>query len=369
MTRGARARILPDALRHNLAVVRQRAPNCRIMAAIKGNAYGHGLLTAAHSFSDADSLAVARLTEAASLREAGVDKPLVLLPGVMNAAELQQSAELNCEIVVHSHAQLPLLEACAANAFIVWLKIDTGMHRLGFDAGEVAGIISRLQQIKAVREIRLMTHLASADEPQNIATRQQAEQFRSLARGFAGAISIANSAAIFSDEFPGRDPAFWGHDGDTWLRPGIALYGISPFVGQCGADLGLQAAMEFESRLLAVKPLRAGARVGYGGHWQTARDTTLGIIAAGYGDGYSRFLPTGTPVLVNGRRVALVGTVSMDLAAVDLGPAATDRVGDPVVLWGAQLPVEEVAGHAGTIAYQLVTGVMHREEPTVVSEA
>lgn len=365
MTCGARARILPDALRHNLSVLRERAPHCRVMAAIKGNGYGHGIRTAARSFALADSLAVARLTEASALRNAGIASPLVLLPGIMSVAELEQAAALQCEIVIHSRAQLAHLRQFQSAPLVVWLKVDTGMHRLGFGVGAAAEILHELQALPAVAEVRLMTHLATADEPAHPATRNQVEAFRSLTRGFDGAISVANSAAILGDDVSVTDSSYWGHQGDTWVRPGISLYGISPFADRVGSELGLRPAMEFETRLLDVKPVSAGAGVGYGGHWVAARDTCIGIIAAGYGDGYSRFLPSGTPVLVNGRRVTLAGTVSMDLAAVDLGPDAGDQVGDPVILWGAKLPVEEVARHAGTIAYQLVTGVMHREDPAI----
>lgn len=365
MTCGARARILPDALRHNLQQVRERAAGCRVMAAIKGNAYGHGLLTAARSFADADSLAVARLSEASTLRGAGIDKALVLLPGIMNLNELQQAAALQCEVVIHSNAQLPLLQDIGRHSFIVWLKVDTGMHRLGIRTAEVSQTLSQLRAMQNVSEVRLMTHLASADEPQDTMSRDQVTKFRALTQGFDGAISVANSAAIFGDEFAATTTSYWGHRGETWVRPGIALYGISPFADRCGSEFGLRPAMQFETRLLDVKRVSAGARVGYGGCWTAQQDGWIGIIAAGYGDGYSRFLPSGTPVLVNGRRVPLAGTVSMDLAAVYLGTDAVDNVGDPVVLWGAELPVEEVARHAGTIAYQLVTGVMHREEPAI----
>ncbi|MBT8085700.1 MAG: alanine racemase [Woeseia sp.] len=356
---------MPDALRDNLLQVRKRAPGCRVMAAIKGNAYGHGLLTAARSFADADSLAIARLSEAATLRSAGMTHALVLLPGISSADELRQAALLQCEIVVHSAAQLPLLADFAGTPFVVWLKVDTGMQRLGFRVEDCAPVIAELRAMKGVREVRLMTHLARADEPSENMTLAQVDCFRSLTGGFEGAISIANSAALFDADINFAESAPWGHSGDNWVRPGIALYGISPFQDRCGSELGLRPAMEFETRLLDNKRVHAGSTVGYGGHWRAETDTCIGIIAAGYGDGYSRFLPSGTPVLVNGRRVPLAGTVSMDLAAVDLGPGATDRVGDPVLLWGAELPVEEVARHAGTIAYQLVTGVMHREEPAI----
>ncbi len=365
MTFGARARILPDALKHNLHIVRQQAPGCRVMAAIKGNAYGHGLLTAARCFADADSLAVARLSEAATLRAAGISKPLVLLAGINSVEELHEAGVLDCELVVHGAAQLPLLENFADREFIVWLKVDSGMHRLGFSVNDARGVLKRLQSMSSVREVRLMTHLACADEPNDALTGIQTERFRRISDGFDGAISVANSAAIFGGHIPVTDNSFWGHGGETWVRPGISLYGISPFTERHGSDFGLQPAMEFEARLIDVKQVERGARVGYGGSWRAAQDTCIGIMAVGYGDGYSRFLPSGTPVIVNGRSVPLAGTVSMDLAAVDLGPDADDKAGDPVLLWGNELPVEVVARHAQTIAYQLVTGVMHREEPAI----
>ena len=365
MTCGARARILPDALRHNLERVRELAPGCRVMAAIKGNAYGHGLLTAARCFASADSVAVARLSEAAALRDAGVRQAIVLLPGFMCANELREAARLQCELVVHNNVQLALLERLPAGQLIVWLKVDTGMHRLGFPPATVAAAIARLREINSVVDVRLLSHLACADEKDGVATDRQVNEFRALTAGFTGDISIANSAAVLSGEVSLHDPQYWGNHGATWVRPGIALYGISPFPERCGSEFGLQPAMQFETRLLDVKPVAKGASVGYGARWQAPADGWLGIIAAGYGDGYSRFLPSGTPVLVNGRRMPLAGTVSMDLAAIDLGPEPAGKIGDSVVLWGPQLPVEQIAACAGTIAYQLVTGVMHREEPAI----
>lgn len=365
MTRGARARILPDALSHNLDVIRQCAPGTRVMAAVKGNAYGHGLITAASVLTAADSLAVARLSEALSLRDGGIDHPLVLLGGAMDREELASALACRCELVVHTMQQLELLEASNGCEALVWLKIDTGMHRLGFAVDAADALIRRLRACRAVRELRLMTHLATADNRNDPLTRQQFEAFRRLSRGFDGDISIANSAAIFDPAEGSADAGYWGNRGEVWVRPGIALYGISPFAEGSGDDLGLKPAMQFTSRLIDVKPAARGTRVGYGGRWQASRDTVLGIVAAGYGDGYTRFLPSGTPLLVNGRRVPLAGIVSMDLAAVDLGPGASDRVGDRVILWGDGLPVEEVARAAGTIPYQLVTGVLHREPPRI----
>lgn len=363
MTCGARARIFPGALTANFDLIRSRASGSRVMAAVKGNAYGHGLLTAARAFAGADSFAIARLVEAEALRAEGIDKPLVLLSGVLTADELSRASALGCELVVHTAAQLPLVEAHGGEPVVAWLKVDSGMHRLGFLPGDVKTALDRLRGAKGVSEVRLMTHFATADDPADPLGREQAAAFRALASGFEGAVSVDNSAALFND-VP-TDASVWGHSGDTWIRPGVALYGISPFADRCGADLGLVPAMHFETRLIDLKPLAAGTRVGYGGQWRARTDTTLGIVAAGYADGYSRFLPSGTPAWLNGRRVALAGIVSMDLAAVDLGPGATDRVGDRVQLWGDELPAEEVARAAGTIAYQLTTGVTHREPPIV----
>jgi alanine racemase len=222
-------------------------------------------------------------------------------------------------------------------------------------------LIARLQQCAAVSDLKLMTHFANADDVEDRTTASQIARFSEIVDAFDGDISIANSAAIFAWQEELDAIAKKRGDGRLWVRPGLALYGISPFPDKCGADLGLKPAMRFESRLVAVKPLGKGEGVGYGGTWHSGRDTMLGIVAAGYGDGYTRFVPAGSPVIVNGRRVKIAGLVSMDLTAVDLGPQASDRAGDPVLLWGDELPVEEVAIHAGTIPYQLVCGVSHRE--------
>lgn len=367
MTCGARARILSGALTHNLEFIRRLAPGCRVMAAVKGNGYGHGLLTAARCFSAADSLAVARIVEAEALRRGGIEAPLVLLSGAMNAGELERAAACGCAVVVHGEAQLGLFERSAVRGLPVWLKVDSGMHRLGFAPKACAAVLARLRAAPSVGELGLMTHLASADDPDDPLGAAQHDAFLALCRGFDGPVSGANSPALFARDPAWREAAHFGQNGATWIRPGIALYGISPFAAGDGTGLGLQPAMNFETRLIDVKRIPAGARVGYGGRWRAPRDTWLGIIAAGYGDGYSRFLPSGTPVLINGRRVPLAGTVSMDLAAVDLGPEAGDRVGDTALLWGGGLPVEEIARIAGTIPYQLVTGIPHRE-PAVVAD-
>ncbi len=365
MSFGARALIRLAALEHNLNVIRRAAPGAKVMAVIKANAYGHGMLAVAKHLSDADAFAVARLPEALQLREAGIDKPVVLLAGVLSLEEMQQATQQRFDIVVHCREQLELLEDSTRSPATIWLKFDTGMNRLGFHPDEAASLIASLQKNKAVAELRLMTHLACADEAGNADTEQQLERFRPVVKGFDGAVSIANSPATLgwpnfanaADEFE--------YSGDHWIRSGIALFGISPFADRSGADLGLQPVMQFEARLIARKSLRAGARVGYRGRYSSDADTTLGVIAAGYGDGYTRHFRDGTPILINGRRVPMIGNVSMDMIAVDLGPNATDAVGDVAILWGDGLPVEEVAPYADAIPYELVCGVMNREASEV----
>lgn len=364
MSFGARIRIRLGALQHNFSQLKVAAGGARICSVIKANAFGHGLLVVARGLPDTDSLAVARLSEARMLRDHGIEKPVVLLAGVLTPDDLRHALNLDCELVVHNRLQLDMLEAAGPGSATVWLKVDTGMHRLGIDPDDVDEYLARLRRCRAVRDVRLMTHLGNADNTADPTTTLQLQRFTRVAADFAGDTSVANSAAILG----------WGEacglaSPDTskiWVRPGIALYGISPFSAQCGADLGLQPVMEFESRLIAIKPVKNGDAVGYGGTWKANGDTTIGIVSAGYGDGYPRFLPSGTPIRVNDRRVPLVGIVSMDMLAVDLGQGATERPGDPVVLWGNELPAEEVAACAGTIAYQLICGVTHREPGEVI---
>jgi len=363
---GARALIRLGALEHNLDVIRAAAPGCRVMAVVKANAYGHGLVPVATHLKAADSFAVARIGEAERLRAAGIEQPIVLLEGVWTHEQLLVVERQAFEIVVHSPEQIDLLEAERTASFTVWLKFDTGMNRLGFALDDAAGLIARLSRCPSVGELRLMTHLSSADLLDNPATRFQLDRFQPIVEGFEGAISIANTPATLAWPESSADAAALGHHGDTWIRPGIALFGISPFRDQTGEELGLKPVMQLEARIIAVKHLAAGARVGYHGRYTSDVESTLGIIAAGYGDGYTRHFRTGTPVLVNGRRVPLIGNVSMDMIAVDLGPGASDRVGDVALLWGTELPVEEVAVWADTIPYELVCGVMNREASEVV---
>lgn len=366
MTFGARALIRLGALQHNLNVIRSAAPGAKVMAVIKANAYGHGMQAVAETLTDSDAFAVARLPEAISLHESGIEKPVVLLAGVLTSLELDEALRRKFQIVVHCIEQIELLESAAGGATTVWLKFDTGMNRLGFSPVGAEELIARLRACEAVSELRLMSHLACADELENPASEAQFDQFRSVVKGFDGAVSIANSPATLGWSQIVSAGETFGFSGDHWIRPGLALFGISPFEGRNGSDLGLAPVMQFEARLIAIKPLREGARVGYRGRYQAQADSVIGIIAAGYGDGYTRHFRTGTPVVINGRRVPLIGNVSMDMIAVDLGSEAVDKVGDIATLWGRELPVEEVAPWADAIPYELVCGVMHRETSEII---
>lgn len=366
MSFGARALIRLDALDHNLNVLRRAAADARLMAVIKANAYGHGMLAVARQLKDVDALAVARLAEAVELREAGILKPITLLSGVFSSDELRLAAESGFAVVVHCEEQIALLDDADIRPLTVWLKIDTGMNRLGFTPERACQLIDPLPRMAAVGELRLMTHFANADDRESPMTAEQLERIRPLAEGFDGSVSLANSPALLGWPDVGSAKARFGFSGDSWVRPGIALFGISPFAGQTGAQLGLKPVMRFEARLIANKPLKAGSRVGYRGRYISDCDSRLGIIAAGYGDGYSRHFRDGTPVSINGRRVRLIGNVSMDMIAVDLGADATDSVGDIATLWGDNLPVEEVAPWAEAIPYELVCGVINREPSEVL---
>lgn len=366
MSFGARAVIRLGALQHNLSVIRRSAPDARVMAVIKANAYGHGILPVALALEDADSLAVARPAEAALLRSEGVAKPIVLLEGVTTADDLAQAARRSLEIVVHCREQVEMLDQQPDAAVTVWLKFDTGMNRLGFPPNDAGELIRTLRGMPAVGELRLMTHLADADNPGSSATAAQLDRFRGIVRDFDGSVSIANTPATLGvgDIRDAADK--FGFRGEHWIRPGVALFGISPFDHATAEELDLKPVMQFEAQLIAIKPLAAGARVGYRGRYVNDDDTTLGIVAAGYGDGYTRHFRDGTPVLLGGRRVPLIGNVSMDMIAVDLGVDARDSVGDIATLWGDGLPVEEVARWADAIPYELVCGVINREASEIV---
>lgn len=350
--RPTRVEIDLGALRHNLGVARAAAPGARTMAAVKADGYGHGLVRVARALEGStDALAVACIEEALTLREAGIDSTIVLLEGFFRPEELPLLQAHRIESVVHHQGQLDLLANSVLNGAVrVWLKVDSGMHRLGFAPEAVPHAWERLQQCGAAVPVGFMTHLACADDRGDGTTVKQLALFRNATEGLGGMHSIANSAGLLG----------WPASHAHWSRPGVMLYGVSPFLGGRGPEEGLRPAMTFRSELIAINHLREGDAVGYGGTWVCPEPMPVGVIAAGYGDGYPRHAPSGTPVLVNGQRVPLVGRVSMDMLTVDLRTLPDASVGDPVTLWGQELPVEEVAEAAGTIGYELLCGITPR---------
>jgi len=347
------ATVNTEALRRNLQVVRQWAPRSRVMAVIKANAYGHGLAAVARALDSADAFAVARVDEGITLRRAGVLTRTILLEGVFDTAQLGAAAVAGFELVVHTPEQIELLRAAPrGTTFKIWLKLDTGMNRLGFKGRAFEAALSALRGLPAIQSpINLFTHLASADRPDHPTTAEQLAQFTAATASLPGEKSVANSAAMLGLASSRAD----------WVRPGLLLYGASPFAGSTGADYGFQPAMTLHSQVIAVKDLAVGERVGYGGAWIAKRPTRLAVAAVGYGDGYPRSLGSGAPVLVNGERAALAGRVSMDMIGIDVTDTRqTPRLGDPVILWGAGLPVEEIAVWADTIPYELLCGISQR---------
>lgn len=361
MTPAAVAVIQPAALRNNLDRVRELAPGCPILAVIKANAYGHGLIQVARILEDVDAFAVARIEEAMQLREAGIRNRLVILGGCLTPEELRTASDLALDVVVHSAQQAALLESAALGAPVAcWLKVDTGMGRLGVEPSEVPGLLKRLCSAAALSSLTLMTHLACADDHSDPATVEQLQVFGRLLKVWDGDVSLANSASILQWPDTLRDGGVLQYPARNWVRPGIMLFGASPLRGKSAVDLGLRPAMSFETRLLAVKPVRRGQRVGYGGHWVAPRDSVLGIAAAGYADGYPWHVGAGTPVGIRGLVAPLVGRVSMDMLTIDLTDVPGVMAGDPVVLWGDSPTVEEIAGAARTIPWTLMTGINRR---------
>ncbi len=331
--------------------MRALAPASRVLAVIKANAYGHGIVTAARSLADADAFAVARVGEALALRKAAIAARIVLLEGVQEAGELDLAAAHGLELFVHHAEQIAWLGAWTGPPFVVWLKVDTGMGRLGFRPAEVAVASERLARCTAVvQPVNLVTHLAEAELRGNPRTRAQIECFAQATAGVRGERSIANSAGLIA----------WPDAQADWVRPGIMLYGISPFADAIGADLGLRPVMTFETRVIALKDVDAGDRVGYGGAWVAKQRARIAIAAAGYGDGYPRGVANGAPVRVNGMPAAIAGRVSMDMLAIDVSDVLQVAIGDPVQLWGPAVPVERVAAAAGTIGYELTCRVSQR---------
>jgi alanine racemase len=352
MSRPAFATIDTRAFVANYRYAKSLAPQSRALAVIKANGYGHGAVRLAKALGDeADAFGVACCEEAVELRDAGIDNPIVLLEGVFEPGEIELATQLNLTLGVHSQPQIDwLLAATLARPLDIWLKVDTGMHRLGFAPGELAPAYRCLADCANVGAITLMSHFARADEPDAPATREQMALFRQAIGAIDAPLSLANSAALMT----------WPDSRTDWVRPGIMLYGSSPLPAGMPQGQALQAVMRLESQLIAVHDLAAGDSIGYGGRFTCDRPTRVGTVAIGYADGYPRHAPDGTPVAVNARTTRLIGRVSMDMITVDLTDQPQARIGDPVQLWGDRISAAEVAQHCGTIPYELFTRITRR---------
>jgi alanine racemase len=353
--RPIRARIDSAALRHNLGAARRRAPRSRICAVVKANAYGHGLACVSRALAAAEGLALIELEAALELRRAGERRPILLLQGFFSPEELEPIAAHGLTAVVHDPEQLAMLEkARLPERIAVVAKLNTGMNRLGFPVEDLRGVLDRLRDCPGAHAIALMTHFADADGKRGV--RWQLERFDAATAGVDLPKSVANSAALLRYPEAHKD----------WVRPGIMLYGCSPFPDESAEKLGLKPAMTLSSELIAVKELRPGDSVGYGRTFTAEAPTRVGIVACGYADGYPRHAPTGTPVLVAGKRTRTVGRVAMDMLFADLSGVPGAEVGSAVTLWGEGLSADEVAASAGTVSYELLCALSPR---VPVSEA
>lgn len=345
MKRPARAIIDTAALRHNLARCREAAPNSLAMAVVKANAYGHNMLKVAETLSHANGFAVSCVAEALELRQARFIHPILVLQGFDSPSTMKAAAEHRLRVVIHDRAQLELLDSALPSTKLdVALKLDSGMHRLGIPVEQAQYVFEKLRKHPNVKPNPwLMTHMACADELDNPHTRMQLQRFGHYTQGLQAPRSIGNSACILG----------WPETHTEWVRPGIMLYGASPFVDGDAKLAGLQPVMTLVAPLIAVRHVPKGESIGYGASWVCEQDTRTGVVAIGYADGYPRHAPSGTPVWVNGRRSRVLGRVSMDLLVIDLNGIEA-RVGDMVELWGKHILVDGVARAAGTISYELL---------------
>jgi alanine racemase len=340
------------ALDHNFHQIKQRAPRSSILAMVKSNAYGHGLERVAKVLTEADGFGVACVEEVERLRAADIRQTIVLMTGFHTQEELPWLQQLQTTLVIHNQQQLAILFAAdLAEPLPVWIKVDIGMGRLGFRPGEIAEVLERLSHCRNKVVVKgLMGHFSTADDLQAACTPQQITLFQQLLNTHRLPGSLAHSAGIFA----------WRESLLDCVRPGITLFGVSPFANRSGEELNLRPVMTLSSRLLAVHQLPKGTQVSYGGQFICPEAMPVGVIEMGYGDGYPRHAASGTPILVQGRRCALIGRVCMDMLMVDLRAAPKAAVGDEVVLWGQGLPIEEVAQSAGTIGYELLCHVSQR---------
>lgn len=357
MTRPLVAEIRTDALAANLRVVRGLAPRAKVWAVVKAHGYGHGLDAVVRGLAEADGLAVVEFEAADRLRALGYVGPLLMLEGGFAPCDMVQAAEQQLSLVVHTAEQLDWLESSrlADRAPSVWIKVDTGMHRLGFDPESLGPVLERVQRLLADRKISAvgwMTHFANADLPDGASQALRCfEHVRALHPvGRHWPVSVSNSAAVIERLAERSD----------WVRPGIMLYGASPFADRDASALGLRAAMRLHSRIISRRQLARGEAVGYGSTFVAPQPMSIGVVACGYADGYPRHAPTGTPIMVEGVRSRIVGRVSMDMITVDLDPIPQAVCGSAVELWGDAVPVDEVARAAGTIAYELLCAIAPR---------
>jgi alanine racemase len=353
MPRPIRATVSAGALAHNLTIARAYAGGAKIWAVLKANAYGHGLERAARALDGADGFAVLDFQEAARLRVAGVAKPVLMLEGFFKPADIPLLAKYGLTPVVHNPEQVELLKAADLGGEIeVYLKVNSGMNRLGFPVDGLRAAYNTVRMHRQVRKVALMTHFADADGPGGV--KAQLDWLEEMVRPIEGLAqatrSLANSAALIR---------FAEARGD-WARPGIMLYGCSPFADETAAQLDLQPAMTLTSELIATQHLAPGERIGYGFSYEAVGEMSVGVVACGYADGYPRHAPTGTPVLVNGKRTRTVGRVSMDMICIDISDVHDAYIGSPVTLWGAGLSADEVAAAAGTVSYELLCALSPR---------
>lgn len=354
LMRPAWAAIDLAALQHNVKVIRKLASGKRILAILKANAYGHGLQRIAQALTDIDAIGVARVDEALQLRNAGITRPIVLLEGFFDASQIPILAASNIQPVIHNLRQMKELSQVESlsDPLKIWLKVDTGMHRLGLEPDQMVSAYQQLIDLPQVQDHPvIISHLACADEPDHPQNQKQIGVYADvLAQLPPSTTSFANSAALLGQLVPEYD----------WVRPGLALYGVSPFAGQVGRDHGLKPVMNLRASIISTRKIKAGEAVGYGGRWTAPEDTHIGIVAIGYGDGYPRHAPEGTPVLINGEIYPLVGRVAMDMVTVNLGQKLRVKLGDTAELWGSGLAVEKVADAVGTIPYELLCNVARR---------
>ncbi|PNT90113.1 alanine racemase [Coxiella burnetii] len=353
----ATATINVTALKHNLSQIKALAPKSLAWAMIKSNGYGHGLVRVAKALSDANAFGVACIDEALTLREVGIKSPIIVMKGFYNEAELSQFARHRLGAVIHCSDQVSLLEKTnLTSSLSVWLKIDTGMNRLGFSVEQSPAVYNQLKTSSSIQKpIGLMTHLADADNENKTFTELQIKRFFSVTEKMIGPKSIVNSAGFFA--YPNALV--------DWIRPGIILYGISPFGINYNSfkekiEKKFRPVMTLSAKIIAIKNRRQNDSVGYGCAWSCSEDMPIAIVSIGYGDGYPRHAPSGTPVLLNGKICPLIGRVSMDMIAIDLRSQPNAQVGDDVILWGEGLPVEIIAEKAGTIAYELLCKITQR---------